>query len=145
MFQNNVRVFTFFDFSSLTGIAIIKDRIMYMLYGGQFNRLIKKINTNFNAIPPCYTDTKFLFSEFVLSAVIFLLMLLYFPSRPPSPPSPSADIPRVPYLHGLKALITLVNLDSIQRFSKYIVTISTYKLQRGAANITKHISDLLII
>ncbi|XP_070174346.1 solute carrier family 49 member 4-like [Littorina saxatilis] len=40
------------------------------------------------------------------SAAIFLMLLLYFPSKPPLPPCPSAAIPRENFVQGLKHLLT---------------------------------------
>ncbi|KAK7092415.1 hypothetical protein V1264_008160 [Littorina saxatilis] len=40
------------------------------------------------------------------SAAIFLVLLLYFPSKPPLPPCPSAAIPRENFVQGLKHLLT---------------------------------------
>ena len=40
-----------------------------------------------------------------LSLVIFLLILLYFPSQPPKPPSISASAPRTLFLEGFKTLL----------------------------------------
>ena len=39
------------------------------------------------------------------SLVIFLLILLYFPSQPPKPPSISATAPRTLFLEGFKTLL----------------------------------------
>ena len=39
------------------------------------------------------------------SLVIFLLILIYFPSQPPKPPSISATAPRTLFLEGFKTLI----------------------------------------
>lgn len=40
-----------------------------------------------------------------ISLVIFLLILLYFPSQPPKPPSISATAPRTLFLEGFKTLL----------------------------------------
>ncbi|CAG5119007.1 unnamed protein product, partial [Candidula unifasciata] len=46
-----------------------------------------------------------LYAECALAGIVFLLVLLYFPSKPPLPPSISASIPREKYLNGLKLLV----------------------------------------
>ncbi|BFZ06529.1 hypothetical protein BsWGS_09568 [Bradybaena similaris] len=45
-----------------------------------------------------------LYGECALAGLVFLLVLIYFPSKPPLPPSVSASIPREKYLNGLKML-----------------------------------------
>lgn len=47
---------------------------------------------------------KLMYIEFGLSAGVFLVMLIYFPSGPPKPPSITASIDRTDFLAGLKGV-----------------------------------------
>ena len=39
------------------------------------------------------------------SAVLLILVVLYYPSKPPTPPSPSASTPRTEFLAGFKQIL----------------------------------------
>eukprot|EP00118_Oscarella_pearsei_P018920 m.197621 g.197621 ORF g.197621 m.197621 type:complete len:130 (+) comp39548_c0_seq13:2141-2530(+) len=43
--------------------------------------------------------------EFIAASAIFLLALIYLPSKPPIPPSKTASVARIRYLDGLKKLL----------------------------------------
>ena len=62
-----------------------------------------------------YLDTKglksMLFAEFGCCAALFLLTLVYFPTKPPTPPTVTAGVDRIEFKKGLKQLLQLRPLN----------------------------------
>ena len=72
------------------------------------------------------SDTKglkpMLFAEFGCCAALFLLTLVYFPTKPPTPPTITASVDRLEFKKGLKQLLQLrpPYVNSLTFFYTYI-------------------------
>ncbi|CAL1545968.1 unnamed protein product [Lymnaea stagnalis] len=75
-----------------------------------------------------------LYAECGAAGVLFLLVIIYFPSKPPHPPSVSASIPREKYLPGLKMLA---------RNKQFWVTAVAYSVPIGVYEVWQVVLDVI--
>ncbi|GFO30328.1 disrupted in renal carcinoma protein 2 homolog [Plakobranchus ocellatus] len=74
-------------------------------------------------------------TEFAAAAVLFILVIIYFPSKPPLPPSISASVPREEYLDGLKHLI---------HNKQFWVTAIAYSVPIGVYEVWQVVLDVIL-
>ncbi len=66
-----------------------------------------------------------MYGEFAWAALIFLLILIYFPAKPPKPPSKTAAVERVAYISGMKQIL---------RNSNFWIITAVYAIPIGVFN-----------